>query len=368
MNPFSNLKSISSRDISFEIKDVDIAVINSLRRILLSEIPNVGFFFNPDDFSDDKDIKIIHNDSPLHNEFMQHRIALIPINVNTDELENWNDSEYSFRIEKTNNTNSLMSVYTSDFKVYDKNNVLQEKLASRWFPPDLISKDHILITKINPKDKSSLHIEAKATLGTPKISSSYGMISNCSIEFIVDETLADKELKKFLQTNLQSGTDENTLTREFNSLERERCYSRNKFREPNHFKMQLTSECAISPVYMISKAFDILKQKLLIIQNSDIEIVQEHNMFVFVIHGETHTIGNLFQALVFNHFIRTNNDNLTYIGYTTPHPLEEVILIKITGNNILSITDANQFFKNACDHVYSELDQLSKYWNTLSNY
>ena len=86
MNPFSNLKSISSRDISFEIKDVDIAVINSLRRILLSEIPNVGFFFNPDDFSDDKDIKIIHNDSPLHNEFMQHRIALIPINVNTDEL------------------------------------------------------------------------------------------------------------------------------------------------------------------------------------------------------------------------------------------------------------------------------------------
>ena len=68
-NPFSNLISYSPFEISFNVNDIDLSIINSIRRIILSELPNVGFFFDPNDFNN-KDINVLENNTPLHNEFI----------------------------------------------------------------------------------------------------------------------------------------------------------------------------------------------------------------------------------------------------------------------------------------------------------
>jgi len=98
-NPFSNLDSSNPFEISFYVTDIDLSIINSIRRVILSDIPNVGFFFDPNNFTDDKHINITINNTPLHNEFLQHRIALIPIHVSVSQLENWNDERYTFIID-----------------------------------------------------------------------------------------------------------------------------------------------------------------------------------------------------------------------------------------------------------------------------
>ena len=133
VNPFSDLKTSDPFNMSVHIKDVDLSIVNSLRRVVLSEIPNVGFLFDPHDMSEEsKDIDVLQNDTPLHNEIIQHRISLIPINVNVEELENWDSKELRFEINKSNNSGNLLSVYSSDFVVYDSKNNVRNELAKRY--------------------------------------------------------------------------------------------------------------------------------------------------------------------------------------------------------------------------------------------
>jgi DNA-directed RNA polymerase subunit L len=369
-NPFYEFNATSPVEISYKAKDIDLSIVNSLRRVVLSEIDNVGFFFDPNDFSDDKDIKILENDSPLHNEFLQHRIALIPINVNPKELENWDKDAYKFVLQKENNTGSLMNVYTSDFKVIDtKTNKENKELAKRWFPADPISKQHILITKLNNKPNSKIHIEAFAIIGQPLKSASFGMVSNLSIEFVVDEKAATKALNTFLETNKDKASVAN-LTHQFNSIERERHYNRNKYREPSVFDIKMTSECSIPCKYIMQKAISILKDKVIRFQNSNYEIVNHNMLFSIIINDESHTLGNLYQSLVFNHYIRENNDNeynINYVGYNVPHPLEKILLIKIKGDKLLILDDVRTFVNKSCDYIYNMLNDIDNHWNTLSN-
>lgn len=369
-DPFSNYTQSDPFNISFNLKNIDLSIVNSLRRIIISEIKNVGFFFDPNDFSDDTDIVIIHNNTPLHNEFLQHRISLIPIHVSTSQLENWNKDDFKFVINKQNNTNTTMNIYSNDIQVFDKDNNHVPALSKQFFPPDPITKDYIIITKLNPKSNSKLHIEAFASLNTPSVSTSFGMISNISIEFNIDQEKANKELQKYLITNKDKASIEN-LTHQFNSIEKERFYFRNQYREPNNFTIRITSECSIPCSYIFKSAIDILKNKVIAFQNSDYDIINNNMLFSIIIKNESHTLGNLFQSLVFNHYIRENIDNndynVNYIGYNIPHPLEKILLIKLKGDKLLLLDDVRNFVNNACDYIYTILNDLDNHWNTLSN-
>jgi DNA-directed RNA polymerase subunit L len=370
MNPFVDLKVSNPLDITFDIRDVDLSIVNALRRVILSEIDNVGFFFDPKDFSDEnKDIEVIRNDTPLHNEFIQHRISLIPIHVNVKELESWDKDEFTFEIEKVNNTEAVIPIYTSHFTVLDKNNKLRPDLAERFFPADPITKDHILITKLNMKPDSRFHIRAKASLNPPKKYTSFGMVSTCAVEFVVDENIAKRELAKYLESNKDKmSVDE--LKHQFNSIERERHYQRNKFREPNLFRMRLVSECSIPCTYIVGKAIEVLKNKVLKFKNTEHDIINTDNLYTVIVRNETHTLGNTIQALCFNHYIRDGNEaerfGLKYIGYNVPHPLEDILLIKIKGDKVKDPTRVKEFLTYASDYVLSLLVDLENQWNTIS--
>ena len=73
---------------SFQIDNIDLSIINAIRRIILSEIPVVAFYGE-----DEPTIEILFNSSPLHNEFMIHRIGLIPIHINEEITENYIDDD-----------------------------------------------------------------------------------------------------------------------------------------------------------------------------------------------------------------------------------------------------------------------------------
>lgn len=370
MNTFTELKKSSEFEIDIFAKNIDLSIINAIRRVIISEIKNVGFHFDPNDFTEPKDITIIKNNTPLHNEFIQHRISLIPINVNIDELNNMNIDDYTFEINKTNNTGSLLNVYSSDINVIDSNNNVLNDLSKRFFPPDPISKDHILITKINSKDNSKFILKAKATKDIPKNATSFGMVSKCAVEFIVDETVAAREMIKFIETNTtKMSVDE--LKHQFKTIERERHYYRNKYREPNYFKMSVISECSIPSTYIVSLAINVLKSKIQKFKDTEHIIINNNQLYSIIVINESHTLGNLFQSLCFNNFVREPSIDdkyaLKFIGYNQPHPLEESILIKIKGDNINTPDDIKSFIQDASKYILDKLTDLENQWNTISN-
>jgi len=79
------------RKITLQLKNYDVDIVNALRRIILAEIPNVSFIDKtisnknknskifPELLDTNKCIKINTNTSVLNNEFLSHRLSLIPI-------------------------------------------------------------------------------------------------------------------------------------------------------------------------------------------------------------------------------------------------------------------------------------------------
>ncbi len=69
---------------SFEITDIHLALANSLRRCFSSIVPTVTF---DDEYKEQVELKSIiinKNTSALHNEFLSHRLSLIPLDLNND--------------------------------------------------------------------------------------------------------------------------------------------------------------------------------------------------------------------------------------------------------------------------------------------
>ena len=84
--PIENFKITNEHDIEFDIKDIKLCVVNSLRRAMLSEIPILTFDDTWHDNALERSINILKNTSGIHNEFLAHRLSLIPICMYDSDL------------------------------------------------------------------------------------------------------------------------------------------------------------------------------------------------------------------------------------------------------------------------------------------
>ena len=371
--------------IIFNAKNIDVSILNSIRRIILSDIPNVAFDFKPYDFEERK-VNIIENTCSLHNEIILQRLSMLPLKFDEDEIHNFDPNKYKFVLKKVNNSNKMMDVTTEDIEIYDENdNKYNNKFIRKIFPKNKLSGDFILITKLKPnlfnkENGDALEINMIASKNTAKNYAGFGYVSQCVYYNVVDEKLAKKKLNDILEQNKDlSKKEKDNLKNEFNTLDKYRHFRKNEYDEPNYFEFHIESESRVTPEFLVFKAFIILKNRVeklianLIDNKINIEKVQNkdddsNNFYTFEIENEKHTLGNLIQSLFYNQFIRSGQKKvIEFIGYKCPHPLEEILILKIKFNDTINDNEINKIVIEGIVNIQKELDNLIKEWIEISN-
>jgi DNA-directed RNA polymerase subunit L len=347
-----------SNNHSFDIHDVDLAIVNGIRRIIMTDVPNLGAIGEKLD-KDEPTVDVIINTGALHDEFIIHRIGLIPICMTTDEIENYEDNSLVIELNVNNTTSKSIDVRTSDFKAKLNDVELTEKKLQELFPPNKVSKHNILITRLRPGEH--LHLKANIVKRTGRDNASFNPVSLSNFSYIQDP----KEAKKYESI-----------------LDKERAYYRNEYGDPTKFKFDIEHiNVNMGPRYLVPKSLDIIINKLnnliselVNINTSDIVKIQQFQdikeTYEFIIDNEDDTLGNIIQSYVHNKYVRSNKDvNLTickFIGYICPHPLKNIMIIRIT---LDAITDKNMFItfmEKICKEIINDLVDIKMKWNKFA--
>ncbi len=369
---FTNI-SLTKSKASFEINDIDVSVVNAIRRTILSEIPNVAFDFDLN--AKNNDIIVNKNTCSLHNEFLCHRIALVPLHFNEHEIEHFESSKYRFVLRKKNDTNDMMDVTTEDFDILDETGkTYGREFVKRILPPNEISKDYILLTVLKPNiydntKGDEIDIEARPSINIAQVNSRWSPVSLCSFYNTIDENTAEIELNKYLKEQEHSGIDVKELTERFDTLLKYRCFKKNNFGEPCSFQFAIESECLLSPQYLVQKSIHILVAHINSLikdleTKENMKLEQYQGMSILKLDNCEHTIANLLQANIYNIMIRNKDEKypIEYLGYFKPHPLEPGIVMKIKcQENVI------ETLKYGFGKIVNYLNDLSNEWSVSCN-
>jgi len=265
---------VNAEELSFEIADADVCIINALRRVLLSEVPSLVFRGFP---HKDNKINIIKNNSKFNNEYIKHRMQCIPIFMSDpSEFENMKE-KYQLRLNVSNNTNNLIYVTTDQFVLCvrgsDKPLPGYEKQIRKMFPQDPISGGNIPICCLRPRiadtdDVEEIQMIIDFSTGTSKEDACWNVVTKCCFENKKDDERFARILKKepkAVEQHFKSQADiDNYMriemspeeVRDFEIIESQRVFI------PNHFVMYVQSVGIYSNEYLISFAANYMIRRL----------------------------------------------------------------------------------------------------------
>jgi DNA-directed RNA polymerase alpha subunit len=327
----------------FDIENLDLSIINGIRRIILSKIPVLGF-----KGEDDPSIVIHKNNGPLHNEFMIHRIGMIPIHFSEEATESFTEGEYEFSCTVKNNDYDILNVTTRDFTGKRNNTELTAKELHLLFPENNVTKQPVLVTRLRQGEELSFTATVVKSIATEH--ASFSPVSLCSFYYTPDMS---------------------KMTKEMSILDKERTYLKNDYGEASHIRFMIESELNLSPKYLVAKALEILIQKVDgLTTKSTMELNSTiPNTIDITIRDEDDTLGNIIQSLLFNKYIRQkvktlNKYDVSYVGYYAPHPLDKTIVVRITvqSDNTLTIDEFEKVMQESIRHVEQELKTVYDDW------
>jgi len=399
--PFAKTWDKRNTYIEFELANIHFSTANAIRRLMISNVKTVGFRTEP---YKDCDIKVLVNDTPLHNQFTVHRLAMIPINVpNPDKF---NVDDYQFIIDVSNNTNAIRTITTEDFQIkqISTNKFLPRDEVMRFFPPDPITGDYLLLNKLRPKyfvphktlsrevkaemakelDKSvedvmHFHIEAKASISNGFENGHYSPVAVACYVNTVDPKRAEEGLRAYIDAQVEKSknlgaeppTPEKMKCR-FELTEQGRFFYINDRQESNVFTFKIETVGIIPSLVVFHRAIEILKDKIttfisnLVARNEEVITITPSSQLLggydITVQNEDDTLGNIVQShlcLLYADFnLAKEHRKLKFVGYKRPHPLEKHIIFSIQGNNDNVEQLITDVIKPGCGEINKMLNKI----------
>ena len=346
----------SGAELSFEIIDADVCIVNSLRRVLLTEVKSLVFRGFP---HKDNCINIIKNNTKFNNEYIKHRMQCIPIyNNNPATFENF-VQKYELRLSVSNNTNHLVYVTSKDFVVYDKATekpiANQERQVRRLFPANPITADFIPICCLKPRITDADEIEEiemviDFSIGKPKEDACWNVVTKCCFENKKDDTRFQRILKKdkrAVEEHFKNKTDLDTYMssemspeeqRDFEIIESQRVFI------PNHYIMYVESIGVFDNIYLMRFACEYMLSRLeemigflstAQIKNTcfkpdDYCLYKDKTtvkpVYVLYVKDDDYTIGKIIEKYLYYMF----GKQLYYVSFKKEHPHDSFSLISFS--------------------------------------
>ena len=349
MEPNINFIEKSRPDeLRFDLENCDVSFANSIRRIMISEIPTIAF--DTIDY-ENSTLKVLENSGALHNEMLVHRLGMIPIYI--EEPNMFDPTDFKFVLNVQNKGTTILDVTSKDFQVIDNKTNLEVD-NTRFFPPNTITGDNILITKLKPNpgggEGEKIHIEGTARIGIGKENSRWSPCSCITYIYKKDEAKFQAAVEGHLEVQREKMGDLTTeqeveIVKTFRINESERYYHTDESNNPNIFEFYVESVGVIHPKNILHQSFDILVNKInkfkqnfdahLRGEDSTVNVMESPTVMSahdIIIDEEDHTLGFLLQS-----YIEKLVPEVKFVGYNNPHPLKKNIVLRIsTAKNDIS--------------------------------
>ena len=156
MNPTIKAESKKNDDrlniLKFTMTDINVSLMNAIRRTVLSDIPTVVIRTTP--YEENK-ANIITNTTRLNNEILKQRLSCIPIHI-TDLTMPLQD--YILEINEENKTDTIRYITTEHFKIKNikTDTYLSEETTRTIFPSNGITGYFIDFARLRPNISESL--------------------------------------------------------------------------------------------------------------------------------------------------------------------------------------------------------------------
>ena len=194
----SNVET-DNNEYRFTLSNINVSLINALRRTILSDIPMV--VFRTENYQDNQ-CTIEKNTTRLHNEILKQRLSCIPVHMNYDELELL-PGNYIMELDEKNTDESIKLVTTEHFKIRNKVSgvPLKEAEIRRIFPPNNKTQYYIDFVRLRPKISDTIpgeeiKLKAEFSVSTAKTNSMFNAVSKCSYGNTIDLSKANEEWEK----------------------------------------------------------------------------------------------------------------------------------------------------------------------------
>jgi len=403
----------------FQLINYPVAFGNSLRRTIISNIPTAAFSDVWEDDVSKRSIVIQKNTSGIHNEFLAHRLSLVPLRI-TNELKinsqfnlkdglrtyGFIDKEHIpiFSLDIKNdkitreNRSCIGSIHitTNDLTLLDLD--YGSPITSDMFiKPDPYTNEYIKLDIIKPNildeaEGEELILTAKPTVGLGSINARYTPVGTVSYNFETDPTKIDVVFNDKLQYKNQERREKELdplneveiakMKKSFLLLDGHRVVYTDDQGNPSIINFRIESigflkseQIVYDGLYSLELMIrDILnsikyinKESLFNLNSSKIDLSESYDNlqgFIFQIHNENHTIGNLISEYFKQMYCCSDPidcDIVTFASYRMPHPLQEKIEIKLKLNKILE-NDAmlDSLYKQLCSHLDFQENQYHK--------
>ena len=408
-------KESDKRNTIFDIQGevnygLDKSIVNGIRRTLLTDIKTIAF--------NENDIVINTNHGGLHNEFLKHRISLIPLYIDpnqyhrqylfelkvkvTDDEPLRNITANMFNIYKLKSENERLYQKQKDMEYLDDSENLILKLSEKVdtsyydldrpisdsdkkkiFRPFIFNKleSYFLITELkntnSVNENEEIELYCVPSIGTAREHSRFNNLPTVTYSFKRDKTQFEKVVADKILIEKIKPAHIKSFTRSLELSEGERYYHRDIRNEPYYYVFKLTSNHYYPSEIVFVQASEILIGRFMniidnlkkIISNPEeslfsIERLKTDTTFKLIMLKEDDTTGNIIQSHAVNHHIKSKS-YIELVGYKKPHPLTDLIFINImvkpnSYSEEQKKTEIIQFLVNVVDDIIEIFKKISK--------
>jgi len=360
INPSVKITSnYKDNELKFTLSGVNVSIANSIRRIILSEIPIVVFRVSP---NDKNKCTIIANTCGLNNEIVKHRLSCIPIHI--DDIEEFPLKNYILEVNVENNTDTTIYVTTKDFIIRDiiSGKLLSQDKIQQIFPANNLTGDYIDFVRLNAKAAEEINgkiinLTCEFDIGTAKEDGAYNTVSTCSYGNTIDDVAQEAKLQQLKQKWKDEGKKEAEIEFEainWKLLEGKRIFKKDSFdfiiQTIGVYKNQqlLNIACKIM-IDKLQNLDSLIEKDELEIKTADSTML---NSFDIILDNEDYTLGKVIEYFLYTNFYELGI--ITFCGFKKLHPHDSYSLIRVAYKDLIDVSGIKANLKE-CINLSIEL-------------